>query len=65
MAGHGRPVCIGWIRRAESSATTPKDSTDPSSLSSSLVRSTYEDREGTLWVCTIVGLDAFDRRTKR
>ena len=25
--------------------------------------STYEDREGTFWVCTRVGLDAFDRRT--
>ena len=36
---------------------------DPDSLGSSVVRSTYEDREGTLWVCTVVGLDAFDRRT--
>ena len=28
------------------------DPADPDSLSSSVVRSTYEDREGTLWVCT-------------
>ena len=28
------------------------------------MRSTYEDREGTLWVCTVAGLDAFDRRTE-
>jgi signal transduction histidine kinase/ligand-binding sensor domain-containing protein len=41
------------------------DPGDPASLSSSLVRSTYEDREGTLWVCTVAGLDAFDRRTGR
>ena len=38
---------------------------DPASLSSSVVRSTYEDREGTLWVCTLAGLDAFDRRTEK
>ena len=30
-----------------------------------MVRSTYEDREGTLWVCTVAGLDAFDRRTEK
>ena len=30
------------------------DPTDSASLSSSIVRSTYEDREGTLWVCTVV-----------
>ena len=41
------------------------DSADPDSLSSSLVKSTYEDREGTLWVCTVAGLDAFDRRTEK
>jgi ligand-binding sensor domain-containing protein len=41
------------------------DPTDPASLSSSKVRSTYEDREGTLWVCTLAGLDAFDRRTEK
>ena len=29
------------------------------------MRSTYEDREGTLWVCTVAGLDAFDRRTEK
>lgn len=40
------------------------DPADAASLSSSLVRSTYEDREGTLWVCTAAGLDAFDRRTR-
>ena len=41
------------------------DPADPASLSSSKVRSTYEDREGTLWVCTLMGLDAFDRRTEK
>ena len=41
------------------------DPADAASLSSSLVRSTYEDREGTLWVCTAAGLDAFDRRTEK
>ena len=30
-----------------------------------MVRSTYEDREGTLWVCMAAGLDAFDRRTEK
>jgi PAS domain S-box-containing protein len=39
------------------------DPADPATLSSSLVRSTYEDREGTFWVCTVEGLEAFDRRT--
>jgi ligand-binding sensor domain-containing protein/signal transduction histidine kinase len=39
------------------------DPADPDSLSSSFVRSSYEDRRGTLWVCTVAGLDAFDRRT--
>ena len=29
------------------------------------MRSTYEDREGTLWVCTAAGLEAFDRRTEK
>jgi ligand-binding sensor domain-containing protein len=38
---------------------------DPGSLSSSVVTSTYEDREGTLWVCTLAGLDAFNRRTEK
>jgi len=38
---------------------------DPASLSSSAVTSTYEDREGTLWVCTLAGLDAFNRRTEK
>jgi ligand-binding sensor domain-containing protein len=41
------------------------DPTDPNSLSSSLVKSTYEDREGTLWVSTVAGLDAFDWRTEK
>ena len=36
---------------------------DPAGLSSSGMRSTYEDRAGTLWVCTLAGLDAFDRGT--
>ena len=39
------------------------DPADTASLSSSLVRSTFEDRQGTLWVGTAVGLEAFDRRT--
>ena len=38
---------------------------DPGSLSSSMVRSTYEDREGKLWVCTLAGLDVFDQRTEQ
>jgi len=38
---------------------------DPASLSSSMVRSTYEDREGKLWVCTLAGLDVFDPRTEQ
>ena len=29
------------------------------------MRSTYEDRQGTLWVCTVAGLDAFDRHTEK
>jgi len=41
------------------------DPADTTSLSSALVRSTYEDREGTLWVCTAAGVEAFDRRTER
>jgi ligand-binding sensor domain-containing protein/signal transduction histidine kinase len=41
------------------------DASDPASLSSSVVRSTYEDREGRLWVCTVAGLDAFDRHTEK
>jgi ligand-binding sensor domain-containing protein len=41
------------------------DPADPASLSYAKVRSTYEDREGTLWVCTLAGLDAFDRRTEK
>jgi PAS domain S-box-containing protein len=41
------------------------DAADPDSLSNSLVRSTYEDREGNLWVCTEAGLDAFDRLTEK
>ena len=35
------------------------DPADPASLSSSVVRSTYEDREGTLWVCTLAGSGRF------
>jgi ligand-binding sensor domain-containing protein/signal transduction histidine kinase len=41
------------------------DPADAASLSSPLVRSTYEDREGTLWVCTAASVEAFDRRTER
>ena len=41
------------------------DPANPASLSSSVVRSTYEDRQGTLWVCTVAGLDAFDPRTEK
>jgi ligand-binding sensor domain-containing protein/signal transduction histidine kinase len=41
------------------------DPADPASLSSSIVRSTYEDREGTLWVGTANGVEAFDRHTER
>ena len=41
------------------------DPADPDTLSSSAVRSTYEDREGTLWVCTLAGLEAFDRRGQK
>ncbi len=41
------------------------NASDPASLSSAAVTSTYEDREGTLWVCTLAGLDAFDRRTEK
>jgi signal transduction histidine kinase/ligand-binding sensor domain-containing protein len=43
----------------------PHDPADTTSLSTSLVRSTYEDREGTLWICTAAGLEAFDRRTEK
>jgi signal transduction histidine kinase/ligand-binding sensor domain-containing protein len=39
------------------------DPADADSLSTSLVRSTYEDHEGTLWVGTVAGLDAFNPRT--
>ena len=38
---------------------------DAASLSGSVVRPTYEDREGTLGVCTVADLDAFDRRTEK
>ena len=41
------------------------DPANPASLSSSVVRSTYEDRQGKLWVCTVAGLDVFDPRTER
>jgi signal transduction histidine kinase/ligand-binding sensor domain-containing protein len=36
-------------------------SDDPSSLSSSNIRSTREDKEGNLWVATSLGMDEFDR----
>ena len=41
------------------------DPGDPDSLTSSEVTSTYEDPHGTLWVCTLAGLDAFDRRAEK
>jgi signal transduction histidine kinase/ligand-binding sensor domain-containing protein len=41
------------------------DPADPDSLASSQVTSTYEDPHGTLWVLTLAGLDAFDRRTEK
>ena len=34
---------------------------DPSSLSSNLVKATFEERDGTFWVVTERGLDLFDR----
>ena len=58
-----RLACIVSIRRAARFRHYAHDPADSGSLSSSIVRSTYEDREGTLWVCTVRGLDAFDRRT--
>jgi signal transduction histidine kinase/ligand-binding sensor domain-containing protein len=36
---------------------------DPTSLSSNLVRSTFEENNGTFWVATSEGLDLFDRPT--
>jgi len=36
---------------------------DPSSLSSNLIKSTLEERDGTFWVVTEKGLDLFDRST--
>jgi ligand-binding sensor domain-containing protein/signal transduction histidine kinase len=41
------------------------DPADPGTLSTSIVRSTYEDREGTLWVGTATGVEAFDRRAEK
>jgi ligand-binding sensor domain-containing protein/signal transduction histidine kinase len=38
---------------------------DPTSLSSNLVRATFEEKDGTFWVATSEGLDIFDRRTGR
>ena len=38
---------------------------DPASLSSNLVRSTFEARDGTFWVATTEALEVFDRRTGR
>ena len=60
-----RPACTGWTRRAGTFRHYSHNSSDPASLSNSVVTSTYEDREGTLWVCTRTGLDAFDRRTEK
>jgi len=36
---------------------------DPSSLSSNLLKSTFEENDGTFWVATEEGLDLFDRDT--
>jgi ligand-binding sensor domain-containing protein len=36
---------------------------DPSSLSSNLVKATFEERDGTFWVVTERGLDLFERDT--
>jgi PAS domain S-box-containing protein len=41
------------------------DPSNPASLGNSEIRSTYEDREGTLWVCTPAGIDGFDPRTEK
>ena len=41
------------------------DPADPDSLTGSEVTSTYEASDGTLWVCTLAGLDAFDRRAEK
>ena len=38
---------------------------DPGTLSTSIVRSTYEDRNGTLWVGTATGVEAFDPGTEK
>jgi ligand-binding sensor domain-containing protein/signal transduction histidine kinase len=38
---------------------------DPDSLSSNLVRSTFEARDGTFWVATTEALEVLDRRTGR
>jgi len=38
---------------------------NPASLSSNLVRSTFEERDGTFWVATTKGLDRFDRGTTK
>jgi signal transduction histidine kinase/ligand-binding sensor domain-containing protein len=58
----------GLYRLHPASGTFHRYSHDPANtatLSSSVVRSTYEDREGTLWVCTAASLEAFDRHTGR
>jgi signal transduction histidine kinase/streptogramin lyase len=36
---------------------------DPSSLSSNLLKCTFEEKDGTFWVATTEGLDVFDRST--
>src|SRR5262249_31548087 len=38
---------------------------DPASLSSDLVMSTFEDHTGDFWVCTSEGVDLFDRHTAK
>jgi PAS domain S-box-containing protein len=41
------------------------DPNDPSSLSSNIVKSSGEDKEGRLWVANSDGLDEFDRQTEK
>ncbi len=41
------------------------EASDPDSLTSNDIRSTFEDRQGRFWVANGAGLDEFDRRTGR
>jgi ligand-binding sensor domain-containing protein len=56
----------GLIRvdpETERTVTYEHHAEDAASLSSSRVRSTFETKDGTLWVATKAGVDLFDRRT--